>query len=128
MADNSSENQETVTLEVSPSSQNLYLVGVPNIAELIVFDEIQDAISLEPLGTEISANPQDVTADGIEFSTATVQLKDDLGGNLPAEGIAVELTTTIGTLDPISGTTDSNGQFQATLTSLIAGITDITGE
>jgi hypothetical protein len=67
-----------------------------------------------------------LVANGTTTSTITVQLKDANGNNLTASAGAVALSTTRGTLGPV--TDNTNGSYTATLTSsTTAGEATITG-
>lgn len=72
----------------------------------------------------ITANPTEINLGG--SSTITIQLKDQLGNNLPGSGGIVELFTTAGTLSAV--TDNNNGTYTATLTGSSAGIATITGK
>ena len=64
--------------------------------------------------------------DGISTSEITVTLLDDFGNDLVFGGDAVALSTTAGTLSPV--TDNGTGTYTATLTSAIAAATaTITG-
>lgn len=71
----------------------------------------------------ITASPESVELG--EPSVITVQLKDQLGNNLPASGGTVVLYTTLGTLTPVVDNYD--GTYTATLTSSQSGIAVVTG-
>ncbi|MFY0631873.1 MAG: Ig-like domain-containing protein [Flavobacteriaceae bacterium] len=89
-----------------------------------------ETISVAVTGTEISASPTSIEADGITTSTITVQLKDANGNNITEAGVEVQFATTNGTLSTTGVVlTDSNGQAQITLTSpTSAGSADITAQ
>lgn len=63
----------------------------------------------------ISATPTAIVADGLSTATITVQLKDADGNNMTASGGVVTLTTTAGTLSPV--TDHQDGTYTATLTA-----------
>lgn len=72
--------------------------------------------------TAMSADPQEITADGSSTSEITVQLKDQYGNNLTSGEEPITLETDAGQFETsgnqtISGTTESDGTYTATLTS-----------
>ncbi len=76
--------------------------------------------------TAISASPSVILNDGFSTSTITVQLKDSEGNNRTVGGETVALSTTSGSLSPV--TDNADGTYTATLTSsVIAGIATVTG-
>ena len=76
--------------------------------------------------SEISANPTSIPADGSSTSTITVLLRDQFGNALTTGGANVGVSTTLGTLGPV--TDNGNGTYSATLTSsTTAGTATISG-
>lgn len=73
----------------------------------------------------VMANPTSRPANGISASTITVQLKNASGGNVTFSGGPVTLTTTRGTLSPV--TDNGDGTYSATLTSTSAGLATVRG-
>ncbi len=74
----------------------------------------------------ITASPTAITADGSSTSTITVQLKDSAGNNLTSGGDTVALSTTAGSLGPV--TDNGNGTYTATLiSSVTVGTATISG-
>ncbi|HYO45588.1 MAG TPA: invasin domain 3-containing protein, partial [Gemmatimonadota bacterium] len=74
----------------------------------------------------ITAAPTSVPANGTSTSTITVELRDALGNRLTSGGAVVQLSTTAGTLGPVSD--QGNGTYIATLTApLAAGTATISG-
>jgi adhesin/invasin len=65
--------------------------------------------------SQITASPTSIPADGTSTSTITVALRDAAGSPLTSGGDAVALTTTAGTLGPVSD--NGNGTYTATLTA-----------
>jgi hypothetical protein len=65
----------------------------------------------------ITADPDEIIADGTSTSTITVQAIDEFGNVVSEPGLSVTLSTTAGTLTDTSGSTDANGQFSTILTS-----------
>lgn len=63
----------------------------------------------------ITATPTTIVADGISTSEITVTLLDDFGNDLVFGGDAVALSTTAGTLSPV--TDNGTGIYTATLTA-----------
>jgi adhesin/invasin len=63
----------------------------------------------------ITASPTSVPADGSSSSTITVELRDALGNPLTSGGAVVALTTTAGTLGPV--TDGGDGTYSAELTA-----------
>ncbi len=74
----------------------------------------------------ITATPTTIMADGISTSEITVTVLDDFGNDLVFGGDAVALSTTAGTLSPV--TDNGTGTYTATLTSLtVATTATVTG-
>ncbi|WP_143569829.1 BspA family leucine-rich repeat surface protein [Tenacibaculum agarivorans] len=70
--------------------------------------------------SEITASPNTITADGVEQSVITVQLKDQFGGDITTGGEVVTISTTSGIL---TGVTDNgDGSYTAFLTTNTVGI------
>jgi adhesin/invasin len=65
--------------------------------------------------SEITASPASIDADGSSTSTVTVLLRDAFGNALTTGGANVTLSTTLGSLGPVSD--NGNGTYTATLTS-----------
>ena len=65
----------------------------------------------------LSADPDDILADGISTSTITAQLKDRRGNDVKVADVIIEFRTTRGTLSANSAITDLNGKATVTLTS-----------
>ena len=65
----------------------------------------------------ITADPEEITANGSSTSTITVQLKDSNGNDLTASGGVVTLSTTAGSLDSATATDNDDGTYTGTLTS-----------
>ena len=68
---------------------------------------------LGALSATISAFTKSVTSGG----TTTVQVAVSNAGGAAVADVTVALTTTSGSLNPVSGLTDSNGRFQSTWTA-----------
>lgn len=76
--------------------------------------------------SEITANPTAIDADGSSTSTITVLLRDQFGNALTTGGANVTVSTTLGTLGPV--TDNGNGMYSATLTSSTsAGTATVSG-
>ena len=76
--------------------------------------------------SEITADPSAIDADGSSTSTITVLLRDPFGNALTTGGANVTVSTTLGTLGPV--TDNGNGTYSATLTSsTTAGTATISG-
>jgi adhesin/invasin len=76
--------------------------------------------------SEITASPASIDADGSSTSTVTVLLRDAFGNALTTGGANVTLSTTLGSLGPVSD--NGNGTYTATLTSsTTAGTATISG-
>lgn len=80
----------------------------------------QGSVVITPLAASTEAstltvNPLSLTADGMSKATVTVQLKDANGNSLTASGGSVTLSTTAGTLGPVSDKGD--GTYTAIVTS-----------
>lgn len=72
--------------------------------------------------SEVLAEPDFIIADGVATGTITVRLRDAAG--MALAGRTVSLATDRGALDtisPVSGITDANGEFVATISSNAAG-------
>ena len=67
--------------------------------------------------SEISADPEEIVANGVSTSTITVQAQDEFGNPASESGLSVTLSTTAGSLAETSGTTNADGQFTTALTS-----------
>ena len=65
--------------------------------------------------SQITASPTSIPANGASTSTITVELRDALGNPLTVGGAAVVLSTTAGSLGPVSD--QGNGRYTAILTS-----------
>ncbi|MGH7544001.1 MAG: invasin domain 3-containing protein [Gemmatimonadota bacterium] len=76
--------------------------------------------------SQITASPTSIPANGSSTSTITVTLRDAFGNPLTSGGNAVALTTSRGSLGPVSDHGD--GTYTATLTSsTTAGTATVTG-
>jgi adhesin/invasin len=76
--------------------------------------------------SEIAASPTSIEADGTSTSSVTVLLRDGFGNALTTGGANVTVSTTLGTLGPV--TDNGNGTYSATLTSsTTAGTATISG-
>jgi len=73
----------------------------------------------------ITASPTSITADGVSASTITVQLKDANGADLTTGGDVATLSTTLGSLSPV--TDNGDGSYTARLTSIAGGRAIVTG-
>jgi adhesin/invasin len=67
-----------------------------------------------PVKVEVSADPGVIEANGVSTSTITA-IVTDVG--LPVEGMVVTFTTSLGSLSPITATTDASGVAVVTLTA-----------
>lgn len=65
----------------------------------------------------VSANPMAIFADGVSTSTITASVMT--GDGLPMEGVTVTFTTSLGSISPITDTTDASGIANTTLTSAV---------
>ena len=82
--------------------------------------------AVSPLTSTITASPDTIDANGTSTSTITLQLKDAMGNMRTTSESGVTLTTTAGTLSPV--TDNRNGSFTATLiSSNVAGTATISG-
>ena len=73
------------------------------------------------LTSTITANPTTIAANGTSTSTITVQLKDVNENNIATGGHSVTLSSSAGTLGPV--TDNGNGTYRATLTSSTNAVT-----
>ncbi len=65
----------------------------------------------------VTADPEEIPANGISTSTIIAQLKDRKGNDVNVKDVIVNFETTRGTLSADSAVTDSNGRAVVTLTS-----------
>ncbi len=65
----------------------------------------------------LTADPEQIPANGISTSTIIAQLKDRKGKDVKVKDVIVNFETTEGTLSADSAVTDSNGRAVVTLTS-----------
>lgn len=84
-------------------------------AQTIPFEALMMEDMITVGGVNLIANPVNIKNDGISYSTLTVTVTD-FGGS-PIKGAQVNFTTTSGTLDQTSATTDKNGQANVRLYS-----------
>lgn len=75
-------------------------------------------------GIELSANPQDVVANGTSSATITSTLTDLLGN--PLSGVSVSFTSSAGTLSATTAVTDSEGQAEVQLKDTQVGTVTVT--
>ncbi len=75
-------------------------------------------------GIELSANPQDVVANGTSSATITATLTDLVGN--PLSGVSVSLTSSAGSLSATTAVTDSEGQAEVQLTDTQVGTVTVT--
>jgi adhesin/invasin len=79
-----------------------------------------------PNTATITADPTEIVADGVATSTITVRLFDGNGNPVTTGGDAVALTTTLGTLGPV--TDHADGTYAAVLTAgTTTGTATVTG-
>lgn len=71
--------------------------------------------------SRITASPTSIPADGTSTSTITVELRDAFGNRLTSGGDIVTLSTTAGSMGPVSDI--GNGTYTAELTSAVAPTT-----
>ena len=69
--------------------------------------------------SEISASPKTVAANGTDFSTVTVTLRDEYGNQLPHPTDVVTVSSTLGSAPAV--TNNDNGTYTTTLTSRQSG-------
>lgn len=69
----------------------------------------------DPSQSDVSASPSVILANGTDTSTITVLVRDDTGTLLGRGGTAVTLSTTLGSLGPL--TDHGDGSFSAVLTA-----------
>ena len=85
------------TFAIIDTAQVIFVAGTPSTAD-----------------TEITAAPASVTADGVQTSSITVQIKDDQGNNIASGGHAIALS--VSGSATVSGVTDnSDGTYSATV-------------
>ncbi len=69
--------------------------------------------------SSIAANPGTVTANGVATTTLTVTAEDSSGDLVPGATVTLSATGSGNTFTPISGTTNADGVFTATLDSTV---------
>lgn len=75
----------------------------------------------------ITAAPTSVEANGLDTTTVTFHLVNTFGAPAGAIPVSVMVSGTGNTLAPMSGVTDSHGDFLATLSSTTTGVKVMTG-
>jgi autotransporter passenger strand-loop-strand repeat protein len=117
----------TVTL-VGGQTENFTLAG-PLPAGDFVQTEIDGAGGSEVVVTTrstIVASPASVTANGISDTTLTVTVEDADGNAVANTAVTLSASGSGNTFTPITGTTNANGVFTATLASTVAQTETIT--
>jgi uncharacterized repeat protein (TIGR01451 family) len=79
------------------------------------FSVLPEPVSVSGATSTVAAFPTEIPADGTSTSTITVQLRAADGTPFFGSGSDVRLTTTAGTLGPV--TNQGNGRYTATLTA-----------
>lgn len=83
-----------------------------------------DATPKPPVVTfTVAAAPESVVADGTASAAITVTV---LADGEPSEGVAIALSSSLGALSAVSGASDAQGQFAASLTATEAGEATVT--
>lgn len=83
-----------------------------------------DATPKPPVVTfTVAAAPESVIADGTASAAITVTV---LADGAPSEGVAIELSSSLGSLSAASGASDAHGQFATALTATEAGEATVT--
>jgi len=82
-------------------------------------------IAFTGLDLSLTANPDNLLADGSTSSTITAVLNDAAGNPIPSA--TINFSTDRGTLSSSSGTTDSSGEAKVSLTSSSSGKATVTG-
>lgn len=75
---------------------------------------------VSPVSSFVQVDTTSVVADDVDYATITVTLLDIYGDPLSNRELLITATGDNVTLDPISGYTDSNGQFQTIIRSTVA--------
>lgn len=105
----------TVTAVVDPNGINLTLAAMPDV----VFTA--PAGTPDPNQSTLTASrTSGVIADGLDFSTISVTVRDPGGALLAGQTVQLNLTGA-GNLSPLTGTTNTAGGFSAQLSSTVAG-------
>ncbi|MFW5926875.1 MAG: Ig-like domain-containing protein, partial [Wenzhouxiangella sp.] len=98
--------------------------GTAEISGTLDGDAIDNTASVEVVAASVSAGDSTIEtaddrleADGESSTTVTVQARDAGGNPVSEAGLAVTLSTTLGSLADDSGSTDADGRFVTTLTS-----------
>lgn len=73
----------------------------------------------------VSAEPDVIADDGVDASILTALVTDTTSGE-PVSGIAVTWKSDLGTVEPTTSTTGSDGTARASLTSLVTGDATVT--
>lgn len=98
-------------------------LGISDASPLVYYTS---ALQVYPARTQISASPASIDADGTSKTTVTVTLKEGSNYNIGRSEGTVQLSTTAGTLGPV--TDHGDGTYTAELTSSkTTGTATITG-
>jgi photosystem II stability/assembly factor-like uncharacterized protein len=97
----------------SPDVKHAWAVGIHTILKMIYW-----AGTVSYSTSTITGSPLSIKADGQSTSTITIQLNDPEGINVTTSGGPVVMTTTLGTLGPVTDL--KNGTYTAVLTSSTA--------
>lgn len=86
------------------------------------------ATAIDPLNSTVTVADSQLTANGTDSTTVTVQLRDAEGNEVSEAGVDVNVFADLGSLTDDGGQTDANGQFSTTLTAPEAvGIDTVSG-
>ena len=102
----------TTTLTSTPSLGTATILASTAIATGIFSI---DFVAGAPVSITVSPVPGSIQADGVSQSLVTAFVADASGN--PVDGVTVTFTATLGTLQPITITTDLNGQATTTFTA-----------
>jgi hypothetical protein len=113
----------SVTTGIAQITGTLDNVSIGNTASVEFVDS-----NIDPLESTITAAASQLTANGTDSTTVTVQLRDASGAEVEKAGVDVQVFADFGSLAPASGQTNASGQFSTTLTApTTAGIDTISG-
>ncbi|WP_224240316.1 beta strand repeat-containing protein [Hyalangium gracile] len=82
------------------------------------FNIIADTPSLPQ--TTVTVSKSSVIADGLDFTTITVTVRDAFGNPVSGQSVGLGVSGADNTLSSTSGTTAADGTFSATLSSILA--------
>ena len=109
----------TATASVTDSAGNKATAADNVTAEIV-------AGSPSAATSTIAASWGTVTADGVQTTTLMVTVEDAFGNPVAGQNVTLSASGSGNTFTPISGTSDANGMFTATLASTLAQTETVT--